>query len=270
MQKVKEHEVLSALAKRHAQKDAFFTHVKNGRTQMADKGELAIMDAVAIAKSWAHPIIRGYEVKVERSDFLRDTKWHKYFDMCHEFSFVCPTGIIQPEEVPEQAGLIYYNPDKQSLTTKKKSVYRGISMPVDMLWYIAISQLDSDRHPFFSSNREYFEAWVEDKTERQALGGRRVSDKLRRISEKVQTIERELEREKNSNETARETVVRANAILKPYGVQLSDYSYMHDLERVLSAGGAPNLQHVNQLAQALAKELSEMHERTRQKSESEQ
>jgi len=259
--KVREADILKALSKKHDQNDAFFTHVKNGRTQAAQTGELAIIDAVAIAKSWARPVIRGYEVKVERSDFLRDIKWHKYFDMCHEFSFVCPVGMIQPEELPAEAGLIYYNPEKQSLYTKKKSVYRSIEMPVDMLWYIIISQAKSDRHPFYSSTREYLQAWVEDKEDRQKLGGW-VSEKLQRIAEKIPTLERSLEREKATHETTRDIVDKANKVLRPYGIQLSTWgSWSEELSKLLQAGGAPNLQKALQLAKSLERELSEMQER---------
>ncbi|MCL6443133.1 MAG: hypothetical protein K6T83_06715 [Alicyclobacillus sp.] len=102
--KVTESIVLHALAKRHAEKDVWFTHVKNGPTHYANPGELAILDGVAIAKSWAHPTIRGYEVKVDRGDFLRDNKWPKYLEMCHELSFVCPPGVIEPEEVADGVG----------------------------------------------------------------------------------------------------------------------------------------------------------------------
>lgn len=261
--KVRESDVLVALGKKHDGRDAFFTHIKNGPTQVVHKGELAIIDAVAIAKSWAHPIIRGYEVKVDQGDFLRDIKWHKYFDMCHEFSFVCPSGLIQADEVPEQAGLIYYNHDKKSLQTKKKAVYRQIVIPTDMLWYIIISQLKSDRYPFFSSQREYLEAWVADKTDRQSLGWG-VREKIMRISEQIPTLERQLDRVKSSHEYDREEIKKANAILKPYGVQLGSWGWEEKLQRILHGGGSPDLGKVVELAKNLEMNLTEIHERTKQ------
>lgn len=251
--KIREDEVLRALAKRHEGKDAFFTHVKNGPTHAAVKGELAIIDAIAFSRSWTHPLIRGYEVKVDRSDFLRDTKWHKYFDMCHEFSFVCPDGLIRPEEIPDQAGLIYYNPGKKSLRTKKKAVYRPIELPVNMLWYIIIAQLDSERHPFFSNRREALEAWVEDKEDRQTLGAW-VSEKLHRFMYQYEQMKIEVERLKEF----RELISKANAILEPYGVFIASWgNWEHDLQRVLQSG-VPNLRRVLNLARQLENELSKL------------
>jgi hypothetical protein len=52
----------------------------------------------------------GFEVKVNRSDFLQDDKWEHYLQMCTHFYFVCPKGLIAKEELPDEIGLIYYNP----------------------------------------------------------------------------------------------------------------------------------------------------------------
>lgn len=53
--------------------------------------------------------IRGYEFKVNRSDFLKEIKtekWKKYLSYCHTFSFVCPKGLIKKNEVPASVGLL--------------------------------------------------------------------------------------------------------------------------------------------------------------------
>ena len=54
--------------------------------------------------------IRGYEFKVNRSDFLKDNregKWKKYLKYCHTFTGVCPPGIIRREEIESPAGLLW-------------------------------------------------------------------------------------------------------------------------------------------------------------------
>ena len=63
------------------------------------------IDAVIIdvSKRW----IRGFEIKVSRSDFLRDEKWHEYAEFCSSLSIVCPEGLIRKEEVPAPFGLLY-------------------------------------------------------------------------------------------------------------------------------------------------------------------
>ncbi len=179
---ISEHMILRQLAKRHAE-DVFYTHVKNGPTQLVPAGELRVMDAVAMKRSWTHPEIIGYEVKTTRSDFMRDDKWRDYLRYCHRFSFVCPTGIIKLEELPEEIGLIYYNPEKDTITTRRKAQFREIEWPQDMLWYIIICRADKETgHPFFSSERELCQAWVDDRIDRQLLGYR-VRGKIRDVTE---------------------------------------------------------------------------------------
>lgn len=54
-----------------------------------------------------------YEVKVSHSDFLAEKKkigkWDKVIsgERTNYFYYLCPEGVISPEEVPEYAGLIY-------------------------------------------------------------------------------------------------------------------------------------------------------------------
>lgn len=62
--------------------------------------DAAIIDT---SKRW----IRGFEIKVTRSDFLRDEKWYEYTQFCSSLSIVCPEGLIMKEEVPRPFGLLY-------------------------------------------------------------------------------------------------------------------------------------------------------------------
>jgi hypothetical protein len=53
--------------------------------------------------------LQVYDVKVSRSDFLRDVngnKWRQYLRVCHRFYFALPSGIVKTAEIPEEAGLI--------------------------------------------------------------------------------------------------------------------------------------------------------------------
>jgi len=62
-----------------------------------------------------------YEVKRSRSDFFAEQKkagkrWHiENGNGPRQFYFACPGGMVQPEEVPDYAGLIYCD-DKQPKT----------------------------------------------------------------------------------------------------------------------------------------------------------
>lgn len=66
--------------------------------------DAAIID---VSKRW----IRGFEIKVSRSDFLRDEKWQTYTEFCSSLSIVCPEGLIRPDEVPAPFGLLYVRAD---------------------------------------------------------------------------------------------------------------------------------------------------------------
>jgi len=53
--------------------------------------------------------LQVYDVKVSRSDFLRDVngnKWRQYLRVCHRFYFALPSGLVKTAEIPEEAGLI--------------------------------------------------------------------------------------------------------------------------------------------------------------------
>lgn len=75
-------------------------------------------DVMSISKSG---IVTEFEVKISRSDFKADAKKMKFYqyDLArkkdkyairvtpNKFYYVCPIGLIKPEEVPDYAGLIY-------------------------------------------------------------------------------------------------------------------------------------------------------------------
>ena len=201
---VRADQVLRALARRHTnhqQKDLFLTQVKTGATW--SNKQLLIFDALAIARSWANPRITGYEVKVDRGDFLRDTKWPGYLPYCHEFYFVCPTGLIHPDELSTGVGLIYYSAEEDRLVTKRRAVHRAIELRWDLFYYIAICRTESDRHPFFSDRREFLEAWLQDKADKRVLGqvvGSRMAKELESLYRRMSELERELETQSKAGE----------------------------------------------------------------------
>lgn len=65
-------------------------------------------DVYRLERSYAHPRPCCYEIKVNRSDFLRDIgtgKWTHYFDVAEVVYFAAPEGILKRNEVPPDAGL---------------------------------------------------------------------------------------------------------------------------------------------------------------------
>ena len=51
--------------------------------------------------------MRGFEIKVTRSDFLSDKKWQLYLSYVDYFAFVSPEGVVNPNELPPEIGLYH-------------------------------------------------------------------------------------------------------------------------------------------------------------------
>ena len=119
LEKITEEEITRLLASKHW-KDIFIAQCKTGATYV---GSPRIIDAWVMPRSWVKPII-GYEIKISRADFQRDRKWRYYLQYCHLFYFVTPYGLIEPREIPEEAGLCYVTKNRQSIRTIKKAPFR--------------------------------------------------------------------------------------------------------------------------------------------------
>jgi len=155
-----------ALSKIHT-KDFFITECKNGPTWF---GEHSRMDAVAITKSWAHPCVKIYEVKVSRNDFLRDDKWPQYLEYCNKFYFACPNGLITTDDIQDaRVGLIWVN-DNGVCRTIKNVPSRAVDIPASFYQYILYSRIDSERTPFYSDREQYLRDYVGHKKSIKHLG----------------------------------------------------------------------------------------------------
>jgi hypothetical protein len=129
-------QIIELLAAKHAD-DVFVPECKDGSTW----GGHLRMDAWAMAKSWSHPLVSAYEVKVARGDWLKDQKFQHYLAYCNVFHLVCPRDVIRPEEVPAEAGLLYVSSTGNRLVTKKKAPYRQVTVPEDLYRYVLMSRV---------------------------------------------------------------------------------------------------------------------------------
>lgn len=94
--KVTSTDIKLALKDMHSGRASYFiTECKTCSTYFPDPQGLLIFDGLAITKSYTKPNIIGYEIKVSRSDFLQDNKWHLYLQYCNEFFFVVPKGLVK-------------------------------------------------------------------------------------------------------------------------------------------------------------------------------
>ncbi len=176
MPKMTAAEIKKALAAYHP-KDYFITECKTCSTYFPDPQGLLKFDGLAMTRSYTAPCITGYEIKVSRSDFLGDNKWHLYLQYCNEFYFVVPAGLIAKDEIPENVGLIYYYPETGKLLKKRKAVYRKIEEPVGVYKYIIYSRLDQERIPFYEDRAEYAKDYLDDQSEKRKIG-RKLGSKM--------------------------------------------------------------------------------------------
>lgn len=205
-------EIVAVLADKHAE-DVFVPECKDGPTQLM--GHLRL-DAWAMRKSWSNPTTYGYEVKVSRADFLRDDKWHAYLNLCSQFFFVCPHGLISAAELPPEAGLLWVSQTGSRLFVKKKAQHRGdVQIPETLFRYVLMCRASIRRE--YNDNERHTGAWWKRWLEQGAQDietGKIIGRKLRElVSKKVDEKTCENERLKKEIENVAETV----AILKRLG-----------------------------------------------------
>lgn len=159
-------ELLTLLAVRHS-KDVFVPECKNGPTQHT--GSHLRLDAWAMARSWVNQCFDGYEIKVSRGDFIGDKKMRAYLPLCNRLWIVCTRGLIQPEEVDSEMGLLWAASTGGCLVTKKRAPYRNIEPPVDLLLYVLMCRTRVQReHQGEPTREERAEEW------RRYLDGKRT------------------------------------------------------------------------------------------------
>lgn len=97
--------------------DCFIPECKNGETWGAR--DLLKLDAWCLLRTYSPLTTIGFEIKVSRADFENDQKWTGYLDLCHQFYFVCPAGLIRATDIPSRVGLMWVS-STGVLHTKRK------------------------------------------------------------------------------------------------------------------------------------------------------
>lgn len=174
----------------------FLEQVKVGATYAAAYGTgPRRIDALAIKPSWTHPCITAWEVKVSRSDFLRDHKWPDYLEQCHRLYFACPRGLIDAEELEDpRVGLVWTTPSGHA-SVRRAAPYRRIEMPVDLLYYIVLSRL-SEYHPpwediYRADKRAWGRRFIEERGRDKQLGQSLGTAMAKRLGELADIEHRE-------------------------------------------------------------------------------
>ncbi len=193
------HDIQKLLKAKHS-KDIYVPECKNGQSYVEG---LLRLDGLAIARSYANPMVTGYEIKVSRYDFMGDEKYHHYLKYCNCFYFVCPPDLIQPNELPDNIGLLWSSKNCKKLYKKKKAVYIDQDIPADIYKYILITRAVIKQETNYyvqESKAEYWDRWLE-KKEIDRDFGHHVRGSIRRaFIEKMEIVEEENKRLRKENE----------------------------------------------------------------------
>ncbi len=191
-------------------------------------------------KSWSQQIFTGYEIKVSRSDFMNDDKWPSYLPYCNEFYFVCPTGLIKPDEVGLEAGLMYISKTGTRIFRKKKAPRRQVDQEslASLLQYLMMWRVNPGNPAIETApgtyDQRYWQKWMKDKQIDRDFGyhvGKAI---------KV-TIKQEIEKVRLQNQKLIDQSVKCDAVrefLKQYNIDVNKsptYAIKNDLAAVFNA-----------------------------------
>lgn len=184
-------EIVDLLAEKHAG-DVFVPECKSGPTQSGSHDRL---DAWVMPKSWAHPDVIGYEVKVDRADFMRDQKWPRYLDLCNLLYFVAPRGVIFPSELPVEVGLMEVSTGGRRIITKRKAARRDVTIPEDVFRYVLMCRATIGREQKSKADRsDFWRHWLATREENRRLGSE-VGGRIAKLyAENVERVDREQSR----------------------------------------------------------------------------
>ncbi len=205
-------ELLALLEAKH-EKDVFVPECKDGPTWGTSHMR---MDAWAMRRSWSRPCVWAYEIKVSRSDFTGDRKYQGVYQCCNEFYWVCPPGLIRPEEVDDAAGLLWGSMSGSKLFTKKKAKYRpDVEIPDCLYRYLLMNRcrITGPRLSHYEEEPkiEYWKRWLREKAESRRIGyavGRKLREMYEKDVEQVRYRQTELAREIKGLKNLRAVVKR--------------------------------------------------------------
>jgi len=255
-----------ALARRHKE-DMFFTEVKDGPTQSV--AHHSKIDALAMKISWTSFAITGYEIKVSRSDFMRDDKWQAYLPMCNYMYFVVAPGVCDVQEISDNCGLIVAT-EKGGLRTVRKAPWRDIEHPTSMYMYLMFTYIGAYRDVDGQRPRgarllnelrvEDFKDYLEGKLQFKAIGhslSMKLRDERWELERKLLRLENRLDDDKRYNQ-------ELGDICEALGVSRNGYYRGHDCIQVIAqlrkSGGilqkeADSIRKIAKLSSELLNEL---------------
>ena len=153
---------------------------------------VGIIDFWAMKRSWASPAIFAYEIKVSRSDFIRDDKWLQYMDYCNLFYFAAPQGIIEPGELPDNVGLVVASVNCKKLFLKKKAAFRDVVIPESLWRYLLMwrTKIVVEREER-ETPKEFFKEWMKEKDANKLFGWQVSRALATTIKERIEKVDQQ-------------------------------------------------------------------------------
>ncbi len=171
---LKAHDILGLLEGRH-RKDLTVAEACTAR------GGYRI-DFWAMRYGWSRPQINAYEIKVNRSDWLRDQKFDRYAAYCNALWVAAPRGVVEVQELPEGVGLVEASKNGKRLMTKRRAalhpiiaeneaeIYKAILM--NRAKIVAPNQRHEPERETKSECLAYWRNWLKEREEGKKLGWR--------------------------------------------------------------------------------------------------
>ncbi len=221
------------LAKRHID-DVFYEEVTIGHGARR-------MDAWAMKKSWANPLVIAYEIKSSRQDFMTDHKMQEYLPYCNEAYVVCPKSACSKDEIPEGFGLIYISDNGESFRTVKKSAYRECNLPEKFLRGLMFSKADSYANSFGWAGKEIarrvgtitdFQDYAENRKKLAEIG--------HSVAQRISKREREIKYIEEQSQEVRENKRTFKALFKAIGEKYG-WTLGYEFERAVESGNVQSM-----------------------------
>lgn len=220
--------ILNLLLKRHSE-DICVSECKSGQSWTSKT--MRRFDLWVMKKSYSRPVTWIYEIKISRQDFLQDDKWQNYLPYCSDFYFVAPYGIIDPAEVPADAGLLLSSKNGTRLYCKKKAPHRtDVEISTSLLLYILMSRTKivassyNNNNRANKSNEAYWRQWLAEKEEKQEIG-HNISNRLRKLYQKNVI---EVKKRQNRLELRIEDLESVKKILNKMGFDENNLGWNHE------------------------------------------
>jgi len=253
--KVTASDVLKALKLRHT-KDVFVSECNLGSANAGCRR----MDAWAMPRSWSPFKTIGYEIKVSRSDFLNDDKWHEYMPFVHEFWFACPWKLISPDELPKGVGLLWMNNGGTMVRKKKAARFTPTDEKMSKaMAYVLMSRCQIVPSSYNNSGtaltEDDWQLWLSGKDEHSTIG-RLVGAEMRK---RVGDIKSENFALKRTNERMKDLAVKLREIgLDPE--HLSSWNIQSKVEELRGIADQSTLRRIRNMADNLTTLASDLEE----------